>query len=120
MASTFFIGFWDDVVYPILPNFGAVFEISPFLVGVILSANRFLRLFVNPSPGLLVDRIGTKTPFVVGTVAQGVATAGYAVGIVAPFPEGWSMFSRIPWGTSVAHSSFPRPLRSLPTSATTS
>lgn len=28
-------------------------------------------------------------PMVVGMVVQGVATAGYVVALLAPFPEGW-------------------------------
>ena len=41
IASTFFVGFGGGVIFPILPNLGVVLGISPFLVGLILSANRF-------------------------------------------------------------------------------
>jgi len=43
IASTFFVGFGGGVVFPILPNLGAVLGISAFMVGVILSANRWVR-----------------------------------------------------------------------------
>ncbi|WP_368408360.1 MFS transporter [Halorubellus salinus] len=102
MASTFFIGFGGGVIYPILPNLGEVLGISSFLVGLILSANRFSRLFANAPAGALVDRIGTRTPFVVGMVVQGVATLGYVVAMVSPFPEGWFMLARILWGVGSA------------------
>jgi MFS family permease len=98
IVSTFFIGFGGGVVFPILPNLGAVLGISPFLVGLILSANRFARLVANAPAGVLVDRIGTRTPFVVGMFVQGFATAGYVVAVVAPFPEAWFMAARLLWG----------------------
>ncbi len=102
IASTFFIGFGGGVIYPILPNLGEVLGFSSFLVGLILSANRFSRLFANAPAGALVDRIGTRKPFVVGMVVQGVATLGYVVAMLAPFPEGWFMLARILWGVGSA------------------
>jgi len=102
IASTFFIGFGGGVVFPILPNLGAVLGISPFLVGLILSANRFTRLFANAPAGGLVDRIGTRTPFVVGMAIQGVGTTGYVVALLAPFPEAWFLLARILWGVGSA------------------
>ncbi len=102
ITSTFFIGFGGGVVYPILPNLGAVLGISPFLVGLILSANRFSRLVANAPAGGLVDRFGTRTPFVVGMGIQAVATAGYVVAMVAPAPEAWFMAARIGWGVGSA------------------
>jgi MFS family permease len=102
VASTFFIGFGGGVIFPILPNLGAVLGISPFLVGVILSANRFSRLLANAPAGALVDRFGTRTPMVVGMFVQGVATTGYVVAMLAPFPEGWFMIARILWGVGSA------------------
>lgn len=102
IASTFFIGFGGGIIYPILPNLGKVLGFSSFLVGAILSANRFSRLFANAPAGALVDRIGTRTPFVVGMIIQGVATSGYVVAMLAPFPEGWFMLARILWGIGSA------------------
>jgi MFS family permease len=102
ILSTFFIGFGGGVIFPILPNLGAVLGISPFLVGIILSANRFSRLFANAPAGSLVDRIGTRKPFVVGMVIQGFSTAGYVVAMLAPVPEAWFLGARILWGVGSA------------------
>jgi MFS family permease len=102
ILSTFFIGFGGGVIFPILPNLGAVLGISPFLVGVILSANRFSRLFANAPAGSLVDRIGTRKPFVVGMFIQGFSTAGYVVAMLAPLPEAWFLGARILWGVGSA------------------
>ena len=102
IACTFFVGFGGGVVFPILPNLGAVLGISPFLVGVILSANRITRLFANAPAGALVDRAGTRTPFVVGLFVEGVATLGYVVAVTAPFPEFWFLVARVCWGIGSA------------------
>ncbi|SEH15969.1 Predicted arabinose efflux permease, MFS family [Natronorubrum sediminis] len=111
ILSTFFVGFGGGVIFPILPNLGQVLGISPLLVGIILSANRFSRLFANAPAGVLVDRIGTRTPFVVGMIIQAGATFGYVVAMIAAHPsmwfvpdvpEGWFLGSRIIWGVGSA------------------
>jgi MFS family permease len=102
ILSTFFIGFGGGVIFPILPNLGVLLGISPFMVGVILSANRFSRLVANAPAGILVDRIGTRTPFVVGMFVQGFATLGYVVAIPAPAPEVWFLTARFLWGVGSA------------------
>ena len=84
IASTFFVGFGGGVVFPILPNLGAVLGISAFTVGVILSANRWVRLVANAPAGALVDRYGTRKPFVYGLLIEGIATFGYVAALVMP------------------------------------
>ncbi|WP_135365624.1 MFS transporter [Halosimplex halophilum] len=102
IVSTFLVGLGGGVVFPILPNLGAVLGISPFLVGFILSANRFTRILANAPAGSLVDRVGTRTPFVVGLFVEGLATAGYVVALRAPLPEAWFLLARILWGIGSA------------------
>jgi len=87
IASAFFVGFGGGVVFPILPNLGAVLGISAFMVGVILSANRWVRLVANAPAGALVDRHGTRKPFVIGLFVEGVATLGYVVALAMPAAE---------------------------------
>ena len=112
IVSTFFVGFGGGVVFPILPNLGAVLGISAFMVGVILSANRFVRLVANAPAGAFVDRVGTRKPFVAGLVIEGIATFGYVIALMVPdpapgasilvafllAPETWFMVARILWG----------------------
>ena len=102
ILSTFFVGFGGGVIFPILPNLGVILGISPFLVGVILSANRFSRLFANAPAGVLVDRIGTRKPFVAGMFVQGFATFGYVVAMLSTFPEAWFLLARLGWGIGSA------------------
>lgn len=107
ILSTFFSGFGGGVVFPILPNLGAVAGITAVWVGLILSANRFVRLVVNAPAGALVDRIGTRTPFVAGLTISGVATTGYVVALwatdtpIGP-PEAWFLLARVLWGVGSA------------------
>ncbi|ADD05625.1 major facilitator superfamily transport protein [Natrialba magadii ATCC 43099] len=102
VASTFFVGFGGGVIFPILPNLGELLGISPFLVGFILSANRFSRLVANAPAGSLVDRIGTRTPFIAGLLIQSVGTFGYVIAMVAPLPEAWFLLARLVWGIGSA------------------
>ncbi|ELZ21101.1 major facilitator superfamily protein [Halosimplex carlsbadense 2-9-1] len=102
IVSTFFIGFGGGVIFPILPNLGTVLGISPFFVGLILSANRFSRLFANAPAGSLVDRFGTRKPFVIGMFVQGISTSGYVIAMIAPLPAAWFMAARLLWGVGSA------------------
>ncbi len=102
VLTSFFIGFGGGIVFPILPNLGVLLGISPFVVGIILSANRFTRLVANAPAGSLVDRVGTRTPYVVGMLIQSVGTLGYVIAVVAPLPAAWFLFARIGWGVGSA------------------
>ncbi|MFC4437442.1 MULTISPECIES: MFS transporter [Natrialbaceae] len=111
VASTFFVGFGGGVIFPILPNLGEVLGISAFMVGVILAANRWTRLVANAPAGVLVDRIGTRKPFIAGLAIEGVATFGYVIALIASrpsmgflpdVPEAWFVLARIMWGLGSA------------------
>ncbi|PSP99635.1 MFS transporter [Halobacteriales archaeon QS_5_70_17] len=102
IACTFFVGFGGGVVFPILPNLEALLGISPFVVGIILSTNRFVRTVANAPAGALVDRFGTRTPFIVGLFVEGVATLGYNVALASSLPEVWFVLARVAWGLGSA------------------
>jgi MFS family permease len=102
VVSTFFVGFGGGVVFPILPNLGTIIGISPFVVGFILSANRFTRILANAPAGSLVDRVGTRTPLIVGLFVEAFATAGYVVALDAPLPAVWFLLARVVWGVGSA------------------
>ncbi|WP_458190628.1 MFS transporter [Haladaptatus sp. NG-WS-4] len=102
IACTFFVGFGGGVVFPILPNLGDVLGISAFFVGVILSANRFARVLANAPAGALVDRIGTRTPFIAGLAIEGIATLGYTIALQSTLPVAWFLGARLAWGLGSA------------------
>ncbi|WP_129115719.1 MFS transporter [Halegenticoccus tardaugens] len=98
VASTLFLGFSGGVIFPILPNLSAIVDVSPVLVGVVLSASRFVRLVASAPAGALADRVGTRTPFVAGVALEAAATFGYVVGMGSPVPEAWFTAARALWG----------------------
>ncbi|AHG01478.1 MFS transporter (plasmid) [Halostagnicola larsenii XH-48] len=102
LLSTFFLGFGGGVVFPILPNLGAVVGIAPFVVGIILSANRIVRLLANAPVGVVVDRIGTRKPFVVGVGLETIATLGYLIALESGRPALWFTGARVLWGLGSA------------------
>jgi MFS family permease len=102
VAGVFFGGLGGGVAFPTLPTLGPVLGISPFLVGVILSINRFTRLLMNTPAGQILDRVGTRRPMIVGFTLQGLAPFGYILGLHAdPLPVGSAAVffgSRAVWG----------------------
>jgi len=56
----------------------------------------------NAPAGALVDRFGTRTPFIVGLFVEGVATLGYNVALASSLPELWFILARVAWGLGSA------------------
>mgnify|MGYP000625109787 CR=1 FL=1 len=102
IASTFFVGFGGGVVFPILPNLGEILGITPVVVGLILSANRFTRIVANTPAGAIIDRVGARTPLVVGMAIQSAATFGYVLAMGAENPAAWFVVARVGWGVGSA------------------
>jgi len=116
LVGTFFLGFGGGVVFPILPDLGAVVGTVPVVVGIILSANRVVRLRANAPVGTVVDRVGTRTPFIAGVVIETVATVGYLIALHSSVPAAWFLSARVLW-VSGARSCWRPPAPSRPTSA---
>lgn len=106
VLGVFFGGVAGGVAFPTLPRLGPVLGISPFLVGVILAANRFTRLLANTPAGTILDRMGTRRPMVGGFLVQAVAPFGYALGMdpasLPVTPATVFVASRVAWGLGSA------------------
>jgi MFS family permease len=106
VAGVFFGGLGGGVAFPTLPTLGPLLGISPFLVGLILSANRFTRLLVSTPAGQMLDRVGTRRPMVGGFLLQGLAPFGYVVGLHPHWvPVGAAttfLLARVVWGVGSA------------------
>jgi MFS family permease len=102
VAGVFFGGLGGGVAFPTLPTLGPLLGISPFLVGLILSINRFTRLVMNTPAGQILDRLGTRRPMIVGFTLQGLVPFGYILGLYAEYlPVGSAAVffgSRALWG----------------------
>jgi DHA1 family multidrug resistance protein-like MFS transporter len=88
----------DQMLYVFLPSQPAAAGVAAASLGIILSANRFVRLAANSLAGLLSDRLGRRRPYLLGMLLALVSTAGYLVS------DGfWSLLlSRVVWGIAFA------------------
>jgi MFS family permease len=107
VAGVFFGGVGGGVAFPTLPTLGSVLGIAPFVVGLILSANRFTRLLLNTPAGQLIDQIGARKPMIVGLFVQGLVPFGYIVGLSPeriPLVGAAEIFftARVLWGVGSA------------------
>jgi MFS family permease len=86
----------DSLLYAVLPSQAEAVGVPLGLVGVILSANRFIRLLSNPWAGRLCDRLGYARPFTAALLLGAATTALY--GLAYGF---WLLFcARVLWGVS--------------------
>jgi len=106
VAGVFFGGLGGGVAFPTLPTLGPLLGITPFVVGLILSINRFTRLVMNTPAGQILDRVGTRRPMITGFVLQGIVPFGYVLGLHADrLPVGSAavfLGSRSLWGIGSA------------------
>lgn len=106
IAGVFFGGVGGGVAFPTLPALGTVLGISSFVVGTILSINRFTRLLLNTPAGQVLDRLGTRRPMLIGLAVQGLVPFGYVVALdpgAIPLSSAAIFFlSRALWGVGSA------------------
>ena len=86
----------DSLLYVILPLAAAELGLGPVQVGLLLSANRLIRLFSNTWLSALFTRIGPYRAFVLSAILGVLTTAAYGLG--------WGfvvlLLARIAWGIS--------------------
>ena len=70
----------DSMVYAVLPTNVSAFAVSAGLVGVLLSANRFVRLVSNPLADRLFRRFGAERPLALAVVLSIGTTLAYGIG----------------------------------------
>jgi len=106
IAGVFFGGVGGGVAFPTLPALGTVLGISAFVVGLILSVNRFTRLLLNTPAGQVLDRLGTRRPMLLGLLVQGMVPFGYVIALdPGPIPLSSAaifFLSRALWGVGSA------------------
>lgn len=94
-GATTGLSIWgDSLLYNVLPLEATHLGISLPLVGVLLSANRLVRLICNTPISALFERLGPGRPFVAATVLALVTTILYGAG------WGFLVFllARVGWG----------------------
>lgn len=88
----------DALLYLILPVAAIQFGVSPFWIGVLLSANRFIRLGVNYALVPLVKRIGLNRLALIGAILATISTTAYGI-LIGGFAL---LIARIIWGIAFA------------------
>lgn len=88
----------DQMLYVVLPSRPEVAGVGVAALGLVLSANRFIRLAANPLAGWLSDRLGRRPPYLAGMALAAASTAAYlAASSLAPLLVG-----RLVWGAAFA------------------
>ena len=84
----------DSALYAVLPSQAETIGLRLSLVGVILSANRFVRLLTNISSGYIYDYLLRPWLFIVAIVVGAITTAIYGL-----FWQFWILLiARLVWG----------------------
>lgn len=92
--------FGDSTLYTVLPDpgFAAQAGVSLAMVGVVLSANRFSRLFFNSLAGALFDRLPRRSLMIPALILGVLSTVLYALGRGAAV----MLVGRVLWGAAWA------------------
>ncbi|MDI7277029.1 MAG: MFS transporter, partial [Anaerolineae bacterium] len=69
----------DLTLYAVLPAYAPALGLGLGVVGLLLSANRIVRLLSNPAVGLLADRWGRRNLFLGGMALGVFSTLSYAL-----------------------------------------
>ncbi|MDC0987743.1 hypothetical protein OAS67_10890, partial [Alphaproteobacteria bacterium] len=86
----------DALIYVVLPVNAAEFGITLAWVGVLLSANRLVRIFTYGLIARLTDAIGLRQMTIISAMAGASSTILYGVADGGPI----LLFARIVWGLS--------------------
>ena len=84
----------DAMLYVVMPSRPELWYISIFQVGILLSANRLVRLFTNPASSYIVARFGVYQPF------QWSLLASLSVLVAYAFTSSFTLLllARLTWG----------------------
>lgn len=93
-----FAGMGDALVYVVFPIEAAAFGLSLTWVGVLLSANRFVRVLLYGEVARLSIRIGPRSLSIMAAVASILSTFMYGL---AESPW-WQLVARFMWGLAFA------------------
>ena len=80
--GTLLAGIAGGIVFPIFPIVGLRVGLSVTFIGIILAANRAVRVVVSPFIGVIADRIGGRRTLLLGLAVQIVVMGLYALGLV--------------------------------------
>ncbi len=79
--GTLLAGIAGGIVFPIFPIVGKQVGLSLWFIGLILAANRAVRVVVSPLIGVLTDRFGGRRTLLIGLAIQIGVAALYLAGL---------------------------------------
>lgn len=91
-----FAGLGDALLYPVLPIYGKEMGFSVFVIGLLLSVNRFVRIIANTPIANIVAKFGMRKVLIVCSGLAVITTIFYGIewGVASFF------IARILWGLS--------------------
>jgi MFS family permease len=89
-------------VFPIFPIVGKDVGLSAAFIGVILSANRAVRVVCAPWVGVLTDRIGGRRTLLIGLALQIAVIALYLIGFATHHEGAMFLAGRVLYGPATA------------------
>ena len=69
----------DALLYGVLPARPGDFNVLVWQIGILLGANRLIRLLTNELAGRMVDRLGSEKPLVAAVIIGAAITVSYAL-----------------------------------------
>jgi MFS family permease len=101
-SGTLLAGVAGGVAFPILPIVGLRLGLSLPFIGLILAANRAMRIVSSPLVGVLADRFGGRRTLLVGLGLQIIVMGLYTLGIVLQRPGVFFLAGRLLHGPGSA------------------
>ena len=95
-------GISAGIAFPILPSVGLKVGLPVAFIGLVLAANRIVRVLVAPAVGTLVDRFGGRRAMLVGLAMQVLGMGLFTLGVTTSFPGTFLLLGRIVHGLGSA------------------
>lgn len=102
IPGTLLAGIAGGIAFPILPMFGKLHGLSLPFIGVILAANRAMRVIFAPVVGVVADRMGGRRTLLFGLLLQIAVMALYYFGIILVRPGPFFLAGRLLHGPASA------------------
>ncbi len=100
--GTLLAGAAGGIAFPILPIVGLRLGLSLPFIGMILAANRAMRVVSSPFVGVLADRVGGRRTLLLGLMLQILVIALYMVGILTHHAGPFFLMGRLLHGPGSA------------------
>ena len=88
----------DTLIYAVLPLYHEAFGVSLVMVGVLLSLNRWIRLFANSAVAHIGERVGVRNLMIAAAVGSIASTTAYGL----EGGDALQIAARMLWGISFA------------------